>query len=660
MDILYKYKGYTQNINKETKMKIEVVASKKKPERLRVSGGIKTAAVVGVVSLLGLAGVFGGGSASALDIGDSIQVNPVYEQYLADVAAGNGANWSLFPNKYVYTGKHGGKGSSGDLPLSYDLTKDYGTTIKNQGMDDDCWAFATTTAIESNLKKTKGISVEFSPKQLDYLLADGTPYHEYLKTKLGVDHELNGGGNFLKTSFALAGQYAPVLESKFFARLQANDESLLNYASWGEYEDSNTAFSAVWPYTIFASEYDGIGPYTKSLSSAEIMGDLSDYVVTKYRYYNGDTSLVGQIKENVYNYGAAYIGTIAPMEGTGKCWDAESNTIVDNGFSVCNDVAGQHYFGHALAIVGWDDNHVYHDPVTGQERHGAFLLQNSWGESNLFEKYNTTYDDIEFMLRSDLAEAEIAEVKDIIENYTVLDKVWFAYDFYDSDIDNNEVDFASIQEVKANSYDKIYDPANQASGLGATGAVDNTGIVYTYTTGGETEYVESVSVASRDIFFSDLGYDVYIDTSGTGDAYEKVASITMPMGEAGQETIDLKNPVEVKGKFLVKLVTLKEGRVLTLDSQVGKRKISEDEYIPVLFEELAADYTVSAYVTADDIAVPNTGAPETGLFTGEDGSSKFGGVIAAAVAIAASLTGYAIYKNRKHLFRKVGFGKKGF
>lgn len=50
--------------------------------------------------------------------------------------------------------------------------------------------------------------------------------------------------------------------------------------------------------------------------------------------------------------------------------------------------------------------------------------------------------------------------------------------------------------------------------------------------------------------------------------------------------------------------------------------------------------------------------PDTGLFTGSDGFTKFGGVVAIAGSIAAGLTGYVVYKNRKHLLHKVKFSKK--
>ena len=105
-------------------MKAEVVASHKK---------IKLAAVAGVMGLGGLA--LCGGSVSAMSSHDSMVINPVYQKYMQDVSAGNGASWKLIPNKYIYNGEYGGKGSDLVLPSSYKIEDKYLTTLKNQGTD---------------------------------------------------------------------------------------------------------------------------------------------------------------------------------------------------------------------------------------------------------------------------------------------------------------------------------------------------------------------------------------------------------------------------------------------------------------------------------------------------------------------------------------------
>ena len=608
-------------------MKIEVVASKKQPEKLKVSGALKIAAVAGLMGLGGLA--FGNGAVSAMSFGDSMVLNPVYQKYAQDLAAGNGANWKLIPNKYIYVGETGGKGSDGTLPASYDLTANgYGTTLKNQGTDGDCWAFATTTAIESNLKKTQGISVEFSPKQLDYLLASGTPYYSYLSA-FGVERGLGDGGNFLIASFPIGGKSAPVLESEFFQKLQANDSELADYSSWREFQDIN-----LMNYSLLGDGEE----YTKAMSSSQVMNTASDYTVMKYRHYEGDTDLISTIKENVYKYGAAYVGTTAPeIEG---CWDENTKTIIDLGSVTC---AGG---GHAMAVIGWDDNHTYTDPSDGSTKTGAFLLQNSWGKTSIWGDYGIDTNRImELLDTSTKTEDEIArmrqEVEDFLSTYDANEKVWLGYDFDDS-MTTGWVDFASIQETRAYQYDHVYDSINQAEGFGAEG--ENTESVYTFTTGDNVEYIDSIAVGTHAAAYNaDVEYAIYVDASGTGNKYEKVGSVIMPEGEMGQETVDLISPVEVSGVFKVKVEGIAFGEVQSFDDEDLEFR------------------TVSVYTVDDAIEVPNTAAPNTGWFTGENGGFvKVGGVLVVMGMIAAGLFGAKAYKNRKHLFHKVGFSKKGF
>ena len=630
-------------------MKIEVNASQGAPEQLRVSGLTKIAMIAGV---LGIGGLMFGNSVSAMSHSDAMVINPVYQQYLQDVSVGRGANWKLIPNKYKYIGDYGGKGSDAALPASYNLVEDgYGTTLKNQGFDGDCWAFATTTAIESNLKKTQGITTEISPKQLDYLMAEGSPYYSFLHDNFGVSRSLGEGGNFAIASFAAGGKSTPILEKNFFAKMQANDPELEDYSSWYVYQ-TNLVQNAVLneienSYFDFDNGFAG-GSYTESMNIESVM-DEPDYTVAKYRHYMGDKDLVETIKEDVYQYGAVYVGTIAP--GTEDCYDEDTKTIVDLGSNVCSEESG-----HAMAIVGWDDNHTYTDPSDGSTKTGAFLLQNSWGKSDIFDGSNEEFLDIDDILflaafdaESEFSEDEEEEVRSMLENYDADEYVWFGYDFDDSE--SGWVDFASIQETKKNNYDKVYDSINQAEGLGTEGK--STESVYTFSTDGATEYVDAISVATHlAAYNADVEYVVYVDPTGTGNSYKEEGSVIIPMGEMGQETVELKSPVEVTGTFKVKVEGKAFGEVQEFDN-----------------EDLAYR-TVTVYVTGDDIVVPNTAgvdevvldatAPNTGLFTGENSFARFGGVVAIASMITASLFGRVAYKNRKSLFHRVGFKKKGF
>ena len=569
-----------------------------------------------------------------MDYMDSMMVSPVYQQYQVDVAAGRGADWKLIPSKFVLKDGVGGKGGDASLPAAYSLIEaGYGTTMKDQGSDGDCWAFATTTAIESNLKKTKGITAEVSPKQLDYLLASngsttgsGSPYYDYL-AELGFRRNLGEGGSFLIASFPLSGQYAPVTESRFFAKLQANDASLASYTSWRHFEDVN-ALSIMFGEDVAA--------YSKPMAKASLL-EGSDYVVTDYRMIFGDQDNVGTVKESIYNYGAVYVGTTAPeVEG---CWDEATDTIVDRG-TICGNANG-----HAMTIVGWDDNHAYTDPADGSIKTGAFLLQNSWGSDTIFSDYGLSVDRImEMVDTSDMTEAEIAElraeVEEFVANYTAPEYIWLGYDFEDSTL-MGTIDFASIRSTEVNGYAHVYDSVG-ATGMGGDPYSE---AVYNFSAG-SGEYIEKVALAMRGMVFNEaIDYVVEVD-AGTG--YVEVGRVTMPAGESGQVSATATNSVYVEGAFKVRVKGYVGGEQVQFENS---------DYL---------DYqTVSVYTTGE-LPVPDTGGasddtgvavPSTGLFTGENGS-RLAGVVATVFSLVAAGLGVGIWRSRKHLFHRVKFNKK--
>ena len=597
-------------------MKVKIVTSDKKARHFGMFGIVRMATAIGMV---GLSGIALGGGASAMRISDGLRVNPDYEKYIQDVKAGNGSNWNLIPEQYVADVVRGGKGGSANLPAQFSLKDNYATTLKNQGGDGICWAYAMTTAIESNLKKTQGIDVEFSPKQLDYLMAS-TKYAKYVENSFGTTRELGSGYNFTLGSIGLRSQYAPTLENVFFAKMQANDSTLTSYDSFGQYNDYGAML--------------GFGPYDKEMSEASIL-QKADYAVTGFKHYFGnDADVVAKVKQSIYENGAAYVGSYAPE--TENCWDAETKTIIDRGLTVCGSENG-----HAMAVIGWDDNHTYTDPSDGATKTGAFLIQNSWGKSSLFDDYQVIADKIMTIyeqagMLDDLTEEEIAneqeQLVNYIANYDAEEYVYLGYDFDDS------VDFGAITNVVRNDYENVYDVTSAISAI-----TENEGVAYTWGIDGD----EEISAVSLGILVPlTVDSDFQITIKGENDEITK--KVHFAAGESDQQFIELDNPLWVSDK---------------VDVVVESDKLA-------ITEEDKGYFQISVYAEGGDIVVPNTGeidvavpntaAPNTGTFVGDSEFSKFGGVIAAAVMLAVGIVGGVMYKNRKHLFHKVGFGKKGF
>ena len=584
-----------------------------------------------VVGLIGVAAVANSSAASAASLKDNLVINPVYQQYMRDVNAGLGSKWVLIPDKYVIAGNiEAGRGGGVSLPTTYNLTTDgYATTQKNQGGDGACWAYATTTAMESYLKKNKNVTVEFAPKQLDYAMTSATEYGTLLANKYDVHRNLGDGGNFLIASIGLRSDYIVDREDVFYARMKANDSDLANYDTFRKYNDFNTMF--------------GFGPYTKSMSKSQIFGDRAEYITDGFeRIDKQDPDAITKIKEKVYTKGAVYVGTYAPE--TEGCWDATTNTVIDRG-TVCDSQSGtalgdESSHGHAMAIVGWDDGYAYTDPVTNTTKTGAFVVQNSHGKTSLFNDYGITPERYMDILREAGAlegktEAEIqtitTDVTSVINNWDAHEFVYLGYDFEKSE-NVGTIDFASITSMTKNDFRQAYDLTK------STVELKNNKLHFKMRSDNE----QDISVIGLDLMIpvGQIEFKVGIDINNDGVSdYDQ--NISFGTVESGRKTVQLTNPLPVSGDFTI---------IVAAPDNVTLR--SDDDLIvsPIV-------YTVEA---SDSIVVPNTGgidAPNTGEITNDDSSMKFGGIVVTMVGIMTALSTGIIFKNRKHL-HKVGFERK--
>lgn len=568
-----------------------------------------------VAGLVGVASISNSTAVSAAGLMDKLTINPLFQQYLNDVNAGLGDKWVLIPDKYsAVINAEAGRGSGVSLPSSYNLvTAGYATTQKNQGGDGACWAYATTTAMESYLKKNKGVSIEFAPKQLDYVMTPATQYGAYLQKTYNVSRSLGNGGNFLIASLGLRSNYVVDREDVFFARMKANDPDLANVDSFRQYNDNSVMFS--------------FGPYTKAMSATQIFGDKAEYIVDGFeRIDKNDPDVVTKVKEKVYTSGAVYVGTYAPE--TEGCWDAATNTVVDRG-SACDDASG-----HAMAIVGWDDSYAYTDPATHTAKTGAFIVQNSHGSSSLFSDYGFTADSFVEYLREHGAlegktETEIQALKDAVNNWDAHEFVYLGYDFEKSE-SAGSIDFGAITSMTKNDFKQEYDVTK------ATIAENDGELIFKMKGDGE----QLVSILGLDLVVplgDSYSFKVGIDSNNDG-VVEQSQTITYTAVESGRKTIKLADPVYVSGDFSV---------ILALDGMafsVGDEAIVS----PVVYASDATGY----------IPVPNTsGAPNTGAFTKDGSDVRFGGAVVTLIGITIVIVNLTAFKNRKQLHR-VKFEKK--
>ena len=327
-------------------------------------------------------------------------LNPKYIEYL-ELSDEEKEKVELIPDIYVLDYEVNKSYSTQTLPSLYDLRnvdgKNYVSSIKNQGTTEICWAFATIENVETLLMKQKSQSYsdqfqKFSIRQLDYatstdyLVKDAswtscsgscswTPYNN----QDNGSRKLGKGGNFFTSSIIMSNA------------LSLTDESVL---PWTEKNDPK------WPKDIIG--------YDKSLyevNSTIQMPTINEDTASEELI----NSYINDVKNYMIQYGGPFVGTYSPKSTCG--FDNTNGTKAMKTDDCVNDSSNKD-LGHAMQIIGWDDNYEYsycdagtkHYPVKNgsctygelTQGKGAWILRNSWGEEseegNAYKYVYLTYD----------------------------------------------------------------------------------------------------------------------------------------------------------------------------------------------------------------------------------------------------------------------------
>ncbi|MBE6148620.1 MAG: hypothetical protein E7167_03930 [Firmicutes bacterium] len=264
------------------------------------------------------------------------------------------------------------------LPSTFDLRnvngKNYVTPIKDQDSTGLCWMFATNAQAESYLLIKNNRSYHlgaqiFSEMQIDYATANNGIIDS--EPKYPNSRNLGDGGMF---NYAM-----PVLMDG----LGLVDVSWRNFE---EYDYKPLEKNKVYNYSNSVYEVTSTVDYPRlELSLLDL--NKSEDVQTRESYLN-------TIKTLIMENGGAYVSTGDP---SGHC------SISVNGYKMIYDDTICNSAGHAMQIIGWDDdfeysfcsqqknanNWIYNSTnisncpkdkiISGK---GAWLLKNSWGESS--------------------------------------------------------------------------------------------------------------------------------------------------------------------------------------------------------------------------------------------------------------------------------------
>lgn len=335
-------------------------------------------------------------------------------------------------NKKLYKDTQG-------LPSKYDLRNvngnSYVTPLKDQGNLGICWAFATNEHIESKLMVSNNqpysSSTEtFSERQLDYAMS-----YNGINNYTGIFgyRGLGEGSNFASASAFISLGYGTVDSSKFpyndgdYSKKELHE--VLNYAN-SKYEIENTV----------------------------------DFPIADFSTYNDESKelYLSLVKAYIITNGGAFVGTDTP-NGACSIYDGSRYLINDNIKCEGSDT------GHAMQIIGWDDDYeydmcyindhmeIYNNQTNCVERKqgkGAWILRNSWGsDSDSTEKFSYPY----------LAyDSQYTQISFVTELSKMSDRKWDTsannYDYYrsDNDLSDNVSEFVVMNySEKPDKLEKI-------------------------------------------------------------------------------------------------------------------------------------------------------------------------------------------------------------
>lgn len=264
--------------------------------------------------------------------------------------------------------------AKGNLPTSYDGKN---TKVKDQGKTGGCWAFSTTTALESYIKKQDNLTYNFSTRHIEY-----SSTRVFLNGAIndhGYNRSLGTGGHFYMSSNYLINGYGPIAESAMPFENNENKIAISNIQNKTTLVDVNN----------IVLSYNTVG---KKCTAAQIQ----------------------DIKENIYSNGS--VATTTYITTDPKYYSSTNAAYYYNGTENIN---------HAITLVGWNDNYsrTNFSSSTRPTTNGAWIVQNSYGTS--FGKggyYYLSYEDVhicDFYMAIDELDYEVED------NSYILDKLGY-------------------------------------------------------------------------------------------------------------------------------------------------------------------------------------------------------------------------------------------
>lgn len=206
--------------------------------------------------------------------------------------------------------------SGASLPSSY---RSNTTDIRSQGSYNTCWAFANIAALET------------------FLIKDGKGTHDLSEQHLSwwSTNEYNSDGVGWQFDSLFSGGYSMIGAGYLISWQGAKTEEALPYSEYGSRLPDNMDI------------------------------EESPFNVTGMIYVAND---IQSVKTAVMEYGA-----VATSYNSAYGYNSDNSTYYQG-----NET--DMFSGHAIAIVGWDDDYPKENFTTQPPYNGAWLIKNSWGE----------------------------------------------------------------------------------------------------------------------------------------------------------------------------------------------------------------------------------------------------------------------------------------
>lgn len=330
-------------------------------------------------------------------------LNPEYVNYL-DLPEEEKQNVEIIPSQQVmdYVMPKAAPDNQ-DLPSSFDLRnvegKNFTTPVENQGSLGLCWSFSLLSQAESYLQVKNQESYNantqiFSKRHLDYALADnGIIDMNKQKYQINSRHLGDGSSDNAPT--------LPLVDGVSFTDISWRDYNVNDF--------ERLTYKEVYNYSQSLYELNSYKFVSKL--------NIDELDLTQEENQEKQNAYLNYLKNAIMQYGGLKVGTKSPYGDCSLSTNDNKRLIYDDG--KCKAA------GHAMHVIGWDDNYEYSFCSLKDDRNynylekdltkcsseniisgkGAWILKNSWGNiyPYLYLAYNSKDSDFSFI--SDMSEA---------------------------------------------------------------------------------------------------------------------------------------------------------------------------------------------------------------------------------------------------------------